>query len=225
MFAQQAWTRESSRHVARHRLPGLCRMTITSVGVIGGGELGQAFARRLAKVDIAAVICDGRSGNGASTAAELGGDVSAATLAEAAEEEIVLLSLPWLQVADALSAIADWEGRILIDATDPMLPDLQAADLGGRTSSEIVNELAPGAQLVKAFNTLPPDILAADPQQAGGKRVIFFSGDHVRAKGEVGRLIGRLGFAGVDVGSLAEGGRLQQFPHGPLRGLNLIKLE
>jgi predicted dinucleotide-binding enzyme len=88
-----------------------------------------------------------------------------------------------------------------------------------------VGELAPGAQLVKAFNTLAPQVIAANPQQAGGRRVIFFSGDHVRAKGEVARLIARLGFAGVDIGTLADGGRLMQFPHGVLRGLNLIKVE
>ena len=87
-----------------------------------------------------------------------------------------------------------------------------------------MSELSPGAQLVKAFNTLPPELLAAEPMQAGGRRVIFYSGDHLRAKIEVGRLIARLGFAGIDLGPLASGGRLQQFPDGVLWGQNLIRL-
>jgi predicted dinucleotide-binding enzyme len=45
--------------------------------------------------------------------------------------------------------------------------------------------------------------------EAGGRRVVFFSGDHGRAKAEIGRLIARLGFAAVDLGGLADGGRLQ----------------
>lgn len=53
----------------------------------------------------------------------------------------------------------------------------------------------------------------------------FFSGDHAPSKAEVARLIRRLGFAGVDLGGLADGGRLQQFPGGPLPWLNLIQID
>lgn len=34
----------------------------------------------------------------------------------------------------------------------------------------------------------------------------------------------RLAFVGIDLGSLAMGGKLQQFPGGPLPALNLIRL-
>jgi hypothetical protein len=151
--------------------------------------------------------------------------VRGGTVEEAAQPEIVLLALPWRRLPEAVSKVPDWEGRIVIDATNPIgAPDFTIADLGGRTSSEVVADLVPGAHLVKAFNTLRSDILAADPSEAGGRRVIFFSGDHGRAKAEVGRLIDRLGFAGIDLGGLAVGGRLQQFPGGPLATLNLISL-
>ena len=200
-------------------------VAVDRVGIVGAGELGLAFAGALARAGICAVISDGGGGKCRSALAhDLDEKVRTTTLDEAAEQEVVLLSVPWILVADTLAMVPDWEGRILIDATDPILPDLRLAELGGRTSSEIVKELAPGAQLVKAFNTLPPDVLAANPEEAGGRRVIFFSGDHVRAKAEVARLIEFLGFAGIDIGGLADGGRLQQFPHGPLRGLNLISM-
>lgn len=77
---------------------------------------------------------------------------------------------------------------------------------------------------MKAFNTLLAAVLASDPNQAGGKRVVFLSGDDAAAKSTVGQLIDQLGFFGIDLGSLAVGGRLQQFPGGPLPALNLIKL-
>jgi predicted dinucleotide-binding enzyme len=51
-----------------------------------------------------------------------------------------------------------WDGQPVIDATNAW-----NADLGGRTSSEIVADLVPGARLVKAANTLAADVLGADP--------------------------------------------------------------
>ena len=39
-----------------------------------------------------------------------------------------------------------------------------------------------------------------------------------------GALIDRLGFFGIDPGSLAMGGRLVQFPGGPLLVLNLVRI-
>lgn len=151
------------------------------------------------------------------------GTVSATTLRQATEEDIVFLSVSWSQLGETLAAVADWESRILIDATNAILPGAEAANLGGRTSSEIVSDLSPGAQVVKAFNTLPAEVLA-EPVHAEGSRIVFLAGDHLRAKVEVGRLIARLGFAGIDLGGLSSGGRLYQFPDGPLWGQSLIKL-
>ena len=99
-----------------------------------------------------------------------------------------------------------------------------AVDLHGRISSEMVAELVKGARLVKAFNHLRADILASDPRADGGRRVLFYSGDDSVAKADVGALIDRLGFAGIDLGPLALGGRLAQFPGGPLPNQNLVKI-
>lgn len=199
-------------------------MTITRVGVLGGGPLGQAFARILATAGVETVIGSGRRADISAPAGRMPGIARITTLREAADEDIVFLSVAWGELGETLAAVADWESRILIDATSPILPGPEIASLAGKGSSEIVSELSPGAQLVKAFNTLPPDVLALDPQQAGGRRVVFYSGDHLRAKVEVGRLIKQLGFAGIDLGGLSSGGRLQQFPDGPLWGQNLVSL-
>ena len=94
---------------------------------------------------------------------------------------------------------------------------------GGRTSSEVVADLVPGARLVKAFNTLSPTVLGADPRTPAGRRVIFLSGNDAGANDRVGRLVERAGWAPVDLGALASGGRLRQFPGGPLPTLNLIR--
>ena len=202
-------------------------MTITRVGIVGGGSRSEAFARALARVGVSTVISnDGWMGDSLSMlVADLRGMVSVTTLKAAAEEDVVFLSVRWPELAETLALNADWEGQILIDATDPILPGSGVADIGEMTSSEIVRGLSPGAQLVKAFNSLAPEVLAAEPQQAGGRRVVFLSGDHLRAKIEVGRLVAQMGFFGIDLGGLVSGGKLLQFPDGPLWGQNLVSLE
>jgi len=79
------------------------------------------------------------------------------------------------------------------------------------------------ARVVKIANTLGAGILASDPNEADGQRVLFLSGDDADAKAPVRGLFEDAGFSVVDLGGLREGGRLQQFG-GPLAGLNLIRL-
>ena len=192
-----------------------------------GAHAVRHLREHLARVGVSTVISnDGWMGNSLSMlVADLRGMVSVTTLKAAAEEDVVFLSVRWPELAETLALNADWEGRILIDATDPILPGSEVADIGEMTSSEIVRGLSPGAQLVKAFNSLAPEVLAAEPQQAGGRRVVFLSGDHLRAKIEVSRLVAQMGFVGIDLGGLVSGGKLLQFPDGPLWGQNLVSLE
>ena len=81
----------------------------------------------------------------------------------------------------------------------------------------------PGALIVKAFKTLYFKILGANPQEAGGRRVLFVSGDDVAANNELKEVIGSLGFAAIDLGTLANGSKLQQ-AKGSVATLNLIQL-
>ena len=109
--------------------------------------------------------------------------------------------------------------QIVIDATN----DWAADDLDGRTSSELVADLVAGARVVKAANTLGAEVLGSDPHEAGGRRVIFVSGDDADAKAEVVAVFEDAGFAAIDLGDLATGGAMQQI-HRPLAGVNLIRL-
>ena len=197
-----------------------------TVGIIGAGGIGQAFARQLLKAGHT-VMLSNRRGPASLEAIvnQLGSGARAGTVAEAAAAPIVVVSVTWEHLRPALTGLPAWNGRIVVDATNPiLLPDFRMSELGGRASSEIVADLVPGARLVKVGNTLPPEILAADPHEAGGRRVLFLSGNEASAKGEFGRILETIGFAVVDLGTLATGGRLQQFPTGPLPGLNLVRL-
>jgi predicted dinucleotide-binding enzyme len=153
-----------------------------------------------------------------SVVSTLGKGVSAGTVDQAAAARIVIIAVPWDRVPDALRGL-EWNDQIVIDATN----DWSADDLNGRTSSELVADLVPGAPVVKAGNTLGADVLGSDPQEAGGRRVIFVSGDDTDAKSAVASLFEDAGFAAIDLGNLATGGAMQQIHH-PLSGLNLIRL-
>jgi predicted dinucleotide-binding enzyme len=115
-----------------------------------------------------------------SVVSALGEGVSAVTADEAAAAGIVVIAVPWDRVPEALQGL-NWNGQVVIDATN----DFAADDLQGRTSSELVADLVAGARLVKAANTLGADVLGSDPDEAGGQRVIFVSGDDVDAKADV----------------------------------------
>ena len=95
---------------------------------------------------------------------------------------------------------------------NPYDEDFELEDLGNRTSSEIIKTLVPGAQLVKAFNTLNYKRLASEGKPHGSKDrlAIFIAGDDAHAKSVVAKLIDEIGFDAIDTGSLADGGRKQQ---------------
>ncbi len=155
----------------------------------------------------------------------LGSSIKAGTREQAARADIVLVAVNWGKLPAALAGLPDWDNRVIIDANNPIeAPLFKPVDLKGRGSSEVFADLAPGARVVKAFNHLRAEILASDPQEKGGRRVLFYSGDDNTAKAEVAALIDRIGFAGIDLGSLAVGGKLAQFPGGPLPNQNLVKI-
>ena len=199
---------------------------IQHIGIIGAGAIGQAMAKQVVRAGLKVTLSNSRGPETlADIVALLGPNARAGSVREAAAADIVVLSVNWAQLPSALAGLPSWDGRIVIDATNPVIqPGYQLAELGGRNSSEVVTDMLPGARLVKSFNTLLAAVLASDPKQAGGKRVVFLSGDDAAAKSTVGQLIDQLGFASIDLGSLAIGGKLQQFPGGPLPAVNLIKL-
>jgi hypothetical protein len=153
-----------------------------------------------------------------SLVSELGDGASAGTVDQAAGAGIVVIAVPWPRVPEAVQGL-EWSRQIVIDATNGFDP----SDLNGRTSSEVVADLVPGARLVKAANTLGAAVLGSDPHEGGGRRVIFLSGDDAEAKAGVAALFDDAGFAAIDLGGLVTGGTMQQLG-GPLAGVNLIEL-
>lgn len=196
-----------------------------NIAIIGAGAIGSAIARVLANAGIDAAIANSRGpASLAGLVQGLGPRIKAVSVQEAAQADLVFLAVNWSRIPAAVSGLGPWNGRIVVDTNNPIeAPAFRPFDLGGRASSEVIAELVPGARVVKAFNHLQPALLAGDPQAEGGRRVLFVAGDDARAKADLARLIERLGFFSIDLGTLAGCGRLSQFPDGPLPTLNLVK--
>jgi predicted dinucleotide-binding enzyme len=197
-----------------------------TIGIIGSGAIGTAFARTLARAGLEATISNSRGPDSLKDLVrELGPSIKAGTREDAARADIVFVAVNWSKLPAAMAGLPDWKGRIVIDANNPIeAPLFKPVDLGGRVSSEVFADLVPGARVVKAFNHLRAELLATDPRSDGGQRVLFYSGNDTTAKAEVASLIERIGFVGIDLGSLAVGGKLAQFPGGPLPNQNLVKI-
>jgi hypothetical protein len=192
---------------------------VKSVGIIGAGRIGQAMAQIALRAGRRVVIANSRGPESlTSVVEELGDGVTAGTVADSAAADIVVVAVMWPDVPKAVDGLA-WDGRIVIDPTN----DFDPSDLDGRTSSEVVAELVAPARVVKAGNTFGAAVLASDPNEAGGRRVIFLSGDDADAKADVAALFEDAGFVTIDLGTLAKGGELQQV-RGPLAGVNLVRL-
>jgi 8-hydroxy-5-deazaflavin:NADPH oxidoreductase len=196
------------------------------IGIIGSGGIGQAFAKQVLKAGYEVVISNSRGVDSLSDLIkQLGTKARAGSIEEAVNADLIFLGVQWIHLPTVAKQISNWLGKIVIDPINPVVPpEYKIAELGGRTSSEVVQEMLPGVKLVKAFNTFPPQVLGTSPTEAGGNRVLFYCGDDVSAKVLVKSVIDKIGFAGIDLGTLKEGAHLQQYPSGPLPGLNLIKL-
>ncbi|MGY1399644.1 NAD(P)-binding domain-containing protein [Streptomyces coelicolor] len=196
------------------------------IGMLGAGTVAQALARHAIRQGHEVVLSNSRGPASLTPLVrELGPLARAGTPAEAAAAGLVVLAVGWPRVPEVAASLPRLDGTVVVDATNQFAslpPDPRIADLGDLTGSEYVASLLPGARVVKAFNALFAQYVAADPRHAAGRQVLFLAGDDPDAKRTVARLADSFGFAPVDLGPLREGGRLIQLG-GPLSGLHVLK--
>jgi predicted dinucleotide-binding enzyme len=195
-------------------------------GTIGAGTVGQAIAGHLVGVGCRVILSNSRGPATLDEVVErLGPLATAGTVAEAAAADMVFLAVRWTDVPGALAGLPAWGGRILVDTTNQTtgLEPSDVVDLGSETGSEFVARHAPGAHVVKAFNTLYARYIAADPRHREGRQLLFYAGDDATAKETFHAVADRIGFAPVDAGPLREGGRLMQVGGGPLSAVHALK--
>ncbi|MEP6953912.1 MAG: NADP oxidoreductase [Solirubrobacteraceae bacterium] len=184
------------------------------IGVIGSGNIGGTAAGLFEAVGHDVMIGSRSGPDSPEDAARHG--------------EVVLVAIPFFAI-DALPVDA-LAGKMVVDANnyypgrDGQVPALDADET---TSSELLAAQLPGARVVKAFNTMNYVPLGerGDPSLPRDQRLaIYLAGDDAVAKGVVSGLIEELGYAAVDAGGLADGGRRLQ-PGSPVYGTDLTPPE
>ena len=180
-----------------------------SYAIIGFGKVGQALARAFARKEIEVAVAGRRPPEGLALAAKaIGATIIPKSLRDVLDAQIVILAVPFGAHQEVAKAAPSWQGKIVIDVTNAF--GVPPEDLGGLPSSVMVSRALNGARLVKAFNHLPAETLAMDPNVNGGRRVVFMSSDDEGATARVAALAEQLGFTPVGLGRLAEGGLLIQ---------------
>ena len=184
-----------------------------TVGFIGSGPIAQALAHHLVAAQIPVYLSNSRGPNSLTDlVTDLGDPAQAVTVEQAASADLVILALPFLRVPELVDVVADWSGRVVVDAANQFAEYTPAysgyVDLGEETGSEWVARHLPGAAIIKAFNVMSASYLAVDPRHADGRQVVFYAGDDDNACAGFDQLISKLGFAPVYVGGLRDGGEL-----------------
>jgi hypothetical protein len=170
------------------------------VGIIGAGRIGGTLARRLALAGHRVTVSFSRDQAGlAARAAELGATADQPSRAAAAD--VVVLSVPWGVIDQALAAAGPLAGRIVVDTTNQFGPG-GVLNLG-HTAARHNADRMPGVRYTKCFNTLTAGFQAQAAPRSGDDRVVqWMCGDDEEAKTVLAGLVEQAGYVPVDLGGI-----------------------
>ena len=173
------------------------------IAIIGTGNMASGLAIALASADNQIYIGARDVTKAAALAERVGHKAAGTGIAAAAQAaEVILLALPFGAAAEAIQLAGNLNSKVLIDISNPISPDYKELVVGHTTSAaEEIQKLAPGARVVKAFNTIFASLLAAEARQ-GNKLQVFVAADDAAAKATVSELASSIGFEAVDAGPL-----------------------
>ncbi|WP_433685216.1 NADPH-dependent F420 reductase [Nocardia sp. CA-119907] len=191
--------RSSNRASGEFRLP----RSGMRIGIIGAGRIGGGIARQLAMAGHQVQLAFSRNPDTLTAlAADIGRGVTVgAPDATVAISDVVVISVPWPVLPEALAQAGSLAGKIVIDTTNqfgaPQPPE-------GATAAQFNAERMAGARYTKSFNTLTSGFQAAAAHRVGDDRVVqWLCGDDAEAKLIVAGLISDAGFVPVDLGATA----------------------
>lgn len=174
---------------------------MTSVSIIGSGNMASAIGALAVKGGNAVEIIGRDAAKAAALAGTLGNGATAGTWGATPTGDIVILAVLFDGAVPTVRQFGDaLAGKIIVDITNPFNPSVTGLAVPDDTSiAKMVAEAAPkSAHVVKAFNTLFRDVLAA-----GGPLDVFIAGDDAQAKAGLSAFIRSLGMRPQDTGDLS----------------------
>ncbi|MEM5318613.1 NAD(P)-binding domain-containing protein [Paraburkholderia sp. JHI869] len=188
------------------------------ITVIGTGNMGAAFVKQLTAAGHEVRVTGRDLAKAQALASQNPGAEAVVAAVSAIDSTVVILATGYNDAVAALRSVGDVSGKTVIDITNPLTADYMGLTIGHQSSAaEEIARAVPGADVVKAFNTLFAQVLADGPAFANGQRgAVFYAGDSALAKTTVKSIIDSLGFEAVDAGGLKNARYLE-----PLAGLNI----
>lgn len=188
------------------------------ITVLGAGNMGSAFVKQLTRAGHQVSVTARNMSKADQVAAFNPGAVAVPAADAAVGAAAVVLATGYGDAVTALRSIGDLEGKVVIDISNPMTSDFMGLTLGHDTSAaEEIAKALPGADVVKAFNTVFAQVLAEGADIGDGRKVtVFIAGDTERGKQTVQGLAESMGFETLDAGGLKNARYLE-----PLAALNI----
>jgi len=170
------------------------------IAIVGAGNVGGALGKgwRKAGHQVGYALRD-TAGTKVDELRRGGFDVFAMT--DAGKADVIVLAVPWPNLSDAVKGLGRVDGKIIVDATNPLTAEMELALGFTDSAAETVARLAPGAQVVKAFNVTGSGNMAL-AHAFKTKPMMPVAGDDAPAKAKVMKLAEDLGFEAVDAGPL-----------------------
>lgn len=187
------------------------------ITIVGAGNMSSGLVKQLSRAGHEIRV----TSRDLSKAQALANDNPKVTAVPAAEalgnSDVVIVATGYADAVTALKSLGDLSGKVVIDITNPLTADYMGLTIGHNTSAaEEIARAIPGAEVVKAFNTVFAQVLADGPELNGQQVTVFFAGDSERARQTARALIESTGFKAVDAGGLKNARYLE-----PLAGLNI----
>ena len=171
------------------------------VAVIGAGRIGGNIARRLAEAGHELTLGFSRDAEALrGLAAEIGAVVAAPAEAVAGAD-VVVMSVPWAVLPEAIDQVGSLAGKVVVDTTNQFGPGAKPAE--GQTAAAFNAARMPGARYTKSFNTLT-SAFQAQVAHRDPRVVQWVCGDDQEAKAVVAGLIADAGYDPVDLGGTRE---------------------
>jgi len=188
------------------------------ITIIGTGNMGSALVKQLTRAGHQVSVTARDAAKAAQLAAAHPGAVAVATAGAADGADAVVLATGYADAVNALKSVGDLTGKVVIDITNPLTADYMGLTLGHTSSAaEEIAKAVPGAEVVKAFNTLFAQVLADGADLGSGQTAtVFHASDSERAKQTVKAVAESMGFKTIDAGGLINARYLE-----PLAGLNI----
>ena len=171
------------------------------VAIIGSGNIGKGLGGSVARAGHDVVITASDPEHARAAAEQIGATPADNNRDAVADADVVILAV-WYpvavgQVAPEIAEAA--QGRVIVDVTNPVKPDLSGLATNGQSAAEELQQKLPGARVVKAFNT----VFGSNQANPRPEVQVHLAADDAEAKQTVRQLAESLGMTAIDAGGLS----------------------